>query len=134
MRSLAGQVAVVTGAGSGVGRAISLALAAQGVSVCLVGRNLSTLESVGELARDKAPIALCYCTDLTRDQDLRELKSKVLNDVNGVDLLVHCAGTMVSGPIESSSVDDMDLQYRINLRAPYVLTQQFLALIKERQG
>jgi len=41
---------------------------------------------------------------------------------------------MVSGPIESSSVDDMDLQYRINLRAPYVLTQQFLALIKERQG
>ncbi len=134
MRSLAGQVAIITGASSGIGKAIATGLAAQGASVCLIGRKLAALESVAELIKDKAPTVLCYCVDLSNDQDVSLLKSKVIKDARGADLLIHSAGVVALNPTESSSIEDLDWQYRINFRAPYVLTQQLLPLIGERQG
>lgn len=134
MRSLAGQVAVITGASSGIGKAIAAGLAAQGASVCLIGRKLAALESVAELIRGKAPTVLCYCADLSNDQDVWVLKSKVLKDTRGADILIHSAGVVALSPIESSSIEDLDWQYRTNFRAPYVLTQNLLPLIRERQG
>src|SRR5207249_11686136 len=89
MTHLANQVAVVTGANSGIGKAITLALAAQGATVCLVGRRMEALQLVAQQASNGSA---SYQADLGRDSDITELVAKLKQDVKGVDILVHSAG------------------------------------------
>jgi NADP-dependent 3-hydroxy acid dehydrogenase YdfG len=134
MRALKDQIAVVTGASSGIGKAIALGLAAQGTKLCLVGRNLETLEAVAEIARETAPKVLSYSVDLTVDEDIRELTALLERDVGRVDILVHSAGVISLGKLQTASVQDFDWQYRSNVRAPYLLTQALLPILKSCQG
>jgi short-subunit dehydrogenase len=126
MTDFTGQVAVVTGAGGGIGRAIALALASRGAVVCLIGRNRKALEEMGD--------HLIYEADLSRDEDLDNLKGHLLHDLPGIDLLVHSAGVQASGTFSESCVDTLDWQYRVNVRAPYVLTQALLPTLIARKG
>lgn len=134
MTALAEQVAVVTGASSGIGKAIALGLMAQGVTLCLVGRELERLEAVAESARAVALQVLCYQADLSLDDDIRRLAAHLRRDHRHVDLLVHSAGIVSIGPLETTSVEDLDRQYCTNVRAPYVLTQALLPLLRPRRG
>ena len=134
MKNLSGQIAVITGASSGIGRAIALCLAEQGVSLCLIGRNPTTLESVASTAGKSSPRIFSYPTDLTKDDDLKQLVEKIKKDVSHINLLVHCAGVLTVGHVEDSAITDFDLQYRANVRAPYVLTKDLLPMIKRGAG
>ena len=134
MKPLDGQIAVVTGASSGIGKAIAVALAAQGAALCLVGRKLETLEATAECVRAKAPRVVCYQADLTIDENVRDLKAKLQREFGSIDLLIHCAGVISIGPIESAPVEDLDWQYRINVRGPYLLTQTLLPMLRTHQG
>jgi NADP-dependent 3-hydroxy acid dehydrogenase YdfG len=128
------QIAVITGAGSGIGRALALSLAAESATLCLVGRSLETLEAVAEQARSMAPRVFCYQVDLTADEDIRHLAASLRRDFGGIDLLVHSAGVISLGRLESASVEDFDWQYRTNVRAPYLLTQALLPMLRLRCG
>jgi NADP-dependent 3-hydroxy acid dehydrogenase YdfG len=128
------QIAVVTGASSGIGRAIALSLSSQGVALGLVGRRLGMIEAVAETARETAPRVLCYRTDLTSDEDIRKLSVHLQQDFGYIDVLIHSAGAISLGHLEAAPVQDLDWQYRINLRAPYVLTQALLPLLRSRRG
>jgi NADP-dependent 3-hydroxy acid dehydrogenase YdfG len=134
MLAFSDYTAVVTGASSGIGKAITLALAAQGATVCLVGRKRDTLETVAESARAKAATALSYQADLTIDQDVRNLTVSLQRDFQSLDLLIHSAGGIALGKVESASVENLDRQYRINVRGPYLLTQALLPMLRTRQG
>ena len=134
MITLKNQVAVVTGASSGIGKAIALGLAAQGAVLGLVGRRLETLEAVAESAREAASHVLCYRADLTSDEDIQNLAACLRQDFDYVDLLIHSAGIIAIGRLESARVQDLDWQYRTNARAPYVLTQALLPMLRSRQG
>jgi NADP-dependent 3-hydroxy acid dehydrogenase YdfG len=134
MSAFSNQTAVITGASSGVGKAISLALAAQGAALCLVGRNVESLEAVAEAARAKAPRVISYQADLTLDSSVSELSAALRSDVESIDLLVHSAGVISTGPVESAPVEDLDWLYRTNIRAPYILTQSLLPMLRIRQG
>ena len=134
MEAFANQIAVVTGASSGIGKAIALGLAAQGASLCLVGRELKTLETVAEMARSTSPKVLSYRGDLTLDEDIRALTICLQQDFGQIDLLVHSAGVISMGKLENAPVEDLDLQYRANVRAPYLLTQALLPMLKSCQG
>jgi short-subunit dehydrogenase len=134
MSGLRGQVAVVTGASSGIGKAVALALAAQGATLCLVGRKRQSLQSVADAAKDKAPQTYCYQADLGVEGDVQELIANIKQDVDSVDILVHSAGAIWLGPLETATADQMDGQYRTNVRAPYALTQGLLSLIKSKKG
>jgi NADP-dependent 3-hydroxy acid dehydrogenase YdfG len=127
------QVAIVTGASSGIGRAIALALAAQGAAICLVGRRLEALTTVAQTAGAPAQMH-CYRADLTEDEDVETLVAHFRRDFGYLDLLVHSAGVFSMGPLESAPVQDLDWQYRTNVRAPYVLTQALLPMLRPRQG
>jgi len=129
---LKGQVAVVTGAGSGIGRALAVDLARQGAALWLVGRRLEALHAVADDARRMAPLVECFQADLGIDDDLQRLTS-ALRAVE-VDLLVHSAGVIFLGTVESAPVEELDRQYRVNARAPFVLTQALLPMLRARRG
>ena len=134
MTVLADQVAVVTGATSGIGKAIALGFAAQGTTLCLVGRKLETLEVVAESARATASRVLKYQIDLTRDKDIQDLTAHLERDVGFVDMLIHSAGVFSLGRLESEPLENLDWQYRTNVRAPYALTKALLPMLRSRRG
>lgn len=131
---LTGQIALVTGASQGIGKAIALELAAAGAGLCLVGRELQKLEAVKEEACVTTRQAFTYRADLTVDGDLQELCSGIKHDVRRLDVLVHCAGLYSRGLIEQASPEEFDALYRANVRAPYVLTQALLPLLRAARG
>jgi NADP-dependent 3-hydroxy acid dehydrogenase YdfG len=128
------RIAVVTGASSGIGKAIALGLAAQGATLCLIGRRLQTLQIVAESAQATASRVECYCADLTQDEDIRALTAGLKRDFGTLDLLIHSAGVYSLGRIEAARVEDFDRQYRTNVRAPYLVTQALLPMLRFRQG
>jgi short-subunit dehydrogenase len=128
------QNVVVTGASGGIGKAITLALAAQGASLCLVGRRPEVLEAIAESARTKAPKVLVCQTDLEVDENVRELTVRLQRAFKSLDLLIHGAGVISLGPLESAPVESLDWQYRVNLRGPYLLTQTLLPMLRTRRG
>lgn len=134
MSGLKGQIAVITGASSGIGKAIALGLVAQGATLCLVGRKLETLRTVACAAQDKASRTYCYQADLGVERGVDKLIANIKQDVNSVNILVHSAGVILLGPLETANADQLDSHYRTNVRAPYVLTQGLLPLIKSQQG
>ena len=135
MRSLDGCAAVVTGATSGVGLAVANALAREGARLALVGRNPAALDAVVDtLNAASGGRASGYRADLTVDADLCALRRRVERELGQVDLLVHAAGVIEPATVEESSAEQFDRQYRTNLRAPYLLTQQLLPLLRARRG
>jgi short-subunit dehydrogenase len=133
-RQLSKKMAVVTGASSGVGRSIALALAAQGADLALLGRRMSLLEAVKQECSAQAVQVACYRVDLLEEKEMEGVKERVLSDFAGVDILVHSAGMIVLSNFAKASLEDFVLQHRCNVLAPFALTQLFLATLIERQG
>lgn len=134
MSSLKDQVAVITGASSGIGESIVLALAKEGVQLCLLGRNPERLKVVSDMATKGSALVKYYCIDLTKDEDIEELQQKLNNDFEKIDLLIHSAGVISIGRLESSPVADFDRQYKTNVRAPFLLTQTLLPMLRSGKG
>jgi NADP-dependent 3-hydroxy acid dehydrogenase YdfG len=135
MSSFNNKIAIVTGAGSGIGKAITVGLAARGVSaVCLMGRDMQKLKRVARSIEKNATRAMCFMTDLTVDEELYTAAKGVLEAFGQVDILIHCAGTISLGAMETSRIEDFDRQYALNVRAPYLLTQTLLPFLKKHQG
>lgn len=133
--ALEGQVAVVTGGSSGIGRGIALRLAQEGVRLRLVGRRPEALRAVAAQAqRSHYGAHLCYQADLEVDGDVDALLASLRRDGPGPDILVHAAGAVLPGAFEVATADQLDTQYQVNLRAPYVITQGLLPALKDRQG
>lgn len=126
MIDLKGQVALITGASGGIGSAIARALASEGVRLFLVGRDP---ERLNELAG-----AEVFRADLTDDAQLQATADRAREVFGGVDLLVHSIGLFRGGTMETSPIQDLDDQYRVNVRVPYLLTQALLPSLIERQG
>ena len=134
MSTLSDHVALVTGASSGIGRAVALDLAACGARLCIVGRDRDRLKEVESRAGGLGARVLAFQKDLTRDSDVEDVASRLGEEFAQLDILVHSAGEIASGPLESASIDDLDRLYRANVRAPYLLTQRLLPLLKVMPG
>jgi NADP-dependent 3-hydroxy acid dehydrogenase YdfG len=133
-KGLQDSVAIVTGASSGIGKAIALALAAQGAHTQLIGRNTHTLEPVLEVARKNAPKSRLHRADLTCEEDIRALVADVETIYGRLDVLVHCAGTIHHGEHANAPVSELDALYHANVRGPYLLTQLALPLLRVGPG
>jgi NADP-dependent 3-hydroxy acid dehydrogenase YdfG len=128
------QVAVISGGGTGMGKAIALKLSAQGAKVYILGRNLENLLSVKNNSEAIAGEIIPHQMDITEDAEIEKLKGQIENNWGRVDLLIHSAGIISLGDIKTSPVEDFDKQYRTNVRAPYVLTQALLPMLISSQG
>lgn len=115
--------ALVTGASSGIGAAIAVRLTGDGHDVVLVGRKREELEEV-KTAVDAARPGLhrLIVADLSKDQDLQN----VVAGVDKVDLLVHSAGLFGPKPFAEIAAEEFDELWRVNVRAPFLLTQALL--------
>ena len=125
---------VITGASSGIGRAIAIAIASNGGSVCLVGRDQERLEAVAKISRETARSVLVHTADLSVDGAVEALAQRIAQEFRALDILVHCAGARSTGTLEKTSVRELDSLYRTNLRMPFALTQALLPLLKSQQG
>lgn len=120
--SLEGKVAVVTGASSGIGTAIAQAYSAAGARVVLVGRDEDRLRLCGDTCGDCRVVV----ADLVDDGAPRRIVDETLAAFGGLDVLVHSAGIFRPKPFADAPLDDFDMQFRVNVRAPYALTQAAL--------
>lgn len=118
----------MTGASSGIGRAIALALAAEGLSVRLVGRDREKLETVAEQAGSAARIAV---VDITKEPALAGLARASLPTL---DVLVHSAGAYLTGTIDEIDARAWAELDAINLHAPIALTAACLPALKAARG
>lgn len=126
------RVAVVTGASSGIGKAIAECLHGQGATVCLVARSAAVLEDMRRQSDGDRLVP--YPADLTSDEDIGRLAQDVADRFGRVDVLVHCAAVISTGPVSDAPVSEFDAQYRTNLRAPYLLTQALMPLLRRSRG
>jgi len=128
------QTSLVTGATSGIGKAIALSLAAAGTTVGLVGRDARRLEEVSSEVRRHGVRSESFRADLSSDTDLRRLSADLKEELGSLDVLIHSAGIFRMGRILDARAEEFDELYRINVRAPYVLTQALLPMLSARRG
>jgi NADP-dependent 3-hydroxy acid dehydrogenase YdfG len=126
--------AIVTGATSGIGRAIAAAVAAGGGSVCLIGRSRERLEVVAQQARATGDTVIACQCDLADDTARLDLLARIENEFPDPNVLVHSAGEYASGTLEATPVEVLDTLYRANVRAPYALTRALLPVLVRTQG
>jgi NAD(P)-dependent dehydrogenase (short-subunit alcohol dehydrogenase family) len=134
---LAGRVIAITGAGSGIGRAVALSCAAHQAQVILIGRNSAKLEAVhAEIAAAGAPEATIAVLDLEKAvaRDYDELADAVLERFGRLDGLLHNAGLLGTlTPIEHYDVPTWCRVMHVNVTAAFALTQVLLPALKKSQ-
>jgi len=130
MARLSGQIAIVTGAGQGIGRTISKRLAVLGATVLLVGRNTNPLIEVkGEIEAAGGQAEL-HPLDLLRVEDIAAFAASVQSQHGRCDILVNNAAIGVLGkPLHETSPESWDSMMSTNLRAPYLMIRGFAPLM-----
>lgn len=133
--SLAGHVALVTGASSGIGRAIALGLAEAGAAVVLLARRIELLQAVGAQIAAAGGRAAVVAADLAVRGHLRGAAAQAPAAFGAPDILVNVAGINIRKPMDELSDDDWDRTLAVNLAAPFFLAQALApAMVARRWG
>mgnify|MGYP001265996859 CR=1 FL=1 len=122
-KPLATRIALVTGAGSGIGRAIARRLAAEGACVVVADRNADAAERVAaELG--STDVAVAVTVDVTDEDEVRRAVEAAALAFGGVDLVVNNAGLSVSKPLLETTVQDWDLQHDVMARGSFLVSRE----------
>jgi NADP-dependent 3-hydroxy acid dehydrogenase YdfG len=133
--TLADQVAVVTGAGRGIGRAVATTLARAGAAVALAARSAAELEGVAREVRAAGGRALVVATDVRQEAAVETLARQTLSEWGRVDVLVNAAGLATFAPVTDSKLDDWDQILAVNLRGAVLCCRAVLpTMIARRRG
>ena len=136
MNSLSNKTALITGGGSGIGRAISCELAELGARVCI--HYFSSADSARELAgqiKDKGGAAFTAGADLTREEEVNRLFSELTHQFDGLDILINNAGDLVARhPLEEMSYEFYRKVLAVNLDSMMLVTRKAIGLMKNRGG
>ena len=134
MTKLNSQVALVTGANKGIGKAIALGLAREGASLVLAARDVAALkQAAAEIEALGYPV-LAIPTDVTDEQQVDALFSRAMERFGKLDLLVNNAGAFDGGPLDQLSVEAWDRVIAVNLRGPFLCTRAALRIMKPRRA
>jgi 3-oxoacyl-[acyl-carrier protein] reductase len=127
--SLEGQVILVTGAASGIGKQIAIDLCSRGAKVVASDRNLPALQEISH----KHSMSV-YEVDFLDEKSIVDLVSKVETEVGPISAVVNCVGILGKNgdPIESLDIQDFDYVYAVNLRGAVILTKSVIAGMAQR--
>ncbi len=120
---LNGKIAIVTGAGRGIGRATALALAQEGAHVVLAARSVSEIEAVAEEIQRMGREALAVATDVAKKAEVDAMVQQTLDRFGQVDILINNAGVANHKPIPDLLEEDWDLHINVNLKSVFLCTQ-----------
>ncbi|KOB68460.1 Uncharacterized protein OBRU01_18342 [Operophtera brumata] len=133
--SLVNKVAVVTGASSGIGAAIAIKLAGEGVRVAIVGRNEKKLKAISETCEKRGFKPLVIVADVTKDEDAKKIISETLNFFGKLDILVNNAGIANSASIlDAKAMEVYDKVVSTNLRSTVHFTHLAAKYLIETKG
>lgn len=133
-QTLAGRVAVVTGAGTGIGEGIARAFAAAGARLALAGRSRAPLEAVTARIAAAGGSALALPTDVTDEASVAALFDQVVSAWGGVDILVNNAGVAAPGAADELSLADWRRVLDTNLTGAFLCSRAALRLMKPRRA
>ena len=125
---IAGSTALVTGASSGIGRAVAMDMTQAGAQVVGLGRDMRSLRSLAETSG-----ITVLQVDLASVDELQHFVEETLPGLPPVDILVNCAGSGHFGPLADHSAEDIDRLIGVNVRAPVALTRAVLPGMRERR-
>ncbi|HGO5242788.1 TPA: SDR family oxidoreductase [Staphylococcus aureus] len=132
MTVLTDKVAVVTGAGSGIGEAIATLLHEEGVKVILAGRHKDKLQNVAnQLAQDRVKVVP---TDVTKKEEVDELIKIAQQTFGGLDIVINSAGQMLSSKITDYQVDEWDSMIDVNIKGTLYTAQAALPTMLEQSS
>ncbi|HDD0307867.1 TPA: SDR family oxidoreductase [Staphylococcus aureus] len=132
MTVLTDKVAVVTGAGSGIGESIATLLHEEGVKVILAGRNKDKLQNVAnQLAQDSVKVVP---TDVTKKEEVDELIKMAQQTFGGLDIVINSAGQMLSSKITDYQVDEWDSMIDVNIKGTLYTAQAALPTMLEQSS
>jgi 3-oxoacyl-[acyl-carrier protein] reductase len=135
MAQLANQIAVVTGAGRGIGRAIALKFAAEGADVVVVSRTAENSEKVANEVRALGRKAWALAVDVSDGNAVNAAAEKILAEAGRVDVLVNNAGVTRDGLLMRMSEADWDTVLNTNLKGAFLFTKALTrAFAKQRSG
>lgn len=120
---LAGKVAIVTGAGTGIGADAARLLVDAGADVVLGARKVERLEAVGEELRASGQRVLVIPTDVRDEEQCEALVARTVDELGRVDVVVNNAGGSYLFPLEDTPLEKWDNSFALNVRGPFVLTQ-----------
>ncbi|WP_203257108.1 bifunctional aldolase/short-chain dehydrogenase [Hyunsoonleella ulvae] len=129
-KPLSRKVALVTGAGGGIGKAIADKLAAEGANVVLTDINEEALiEANATYKRDVSTYAVC---DVTSTESIESAYKKAVLEFGGVDIIVHSAGLAISKPLEDTTDKDWNILQNILVKGQFDLAKQFAAIVRKQ--
>lgn len=135
MSQLANQIAVVTGAGRGIGRAIALKFAAEGADVVCVSRTAENSEKVSAEVRALGRKSWAHALDVSDGAAVSTVAEKILSETGKVDILVNNAGVTRDGLLVRMSEADWDTVLDTNLKGAFLFTKALArAFMKQRSG
>lgn len=131
MHKLNGKVALITGAGRGIGRGIALAFAAEGAALVLTARSQDQLEAVAEeAAKLSESRVIVQPADVSDEQQVAALFARVQAEFGKLDILVNNAGAFDGGPLDELTTEAWDRVINTNLRGPFLCTRAALRMMK----
>ncbi|MBU2945266.1 bifunctional aldolase/short-chain dehydrogenase [Zobellia uliginosa] len=129
-KPLSRKVALVTGAGGGIGKAIADKLAEEGANVVLTDIAEDRLEEgVATYTRDTASYAVC---DVTKSESVADAYKKACLEFGGVDIVVHSAGLAISKPLEDTTEKDWDILQNVLVKGQFELAKQAVAVMRKQ--
>jgi len=129
-KSLTGKTALITGASKGLGKAMALALASEGVSVALVSRDAAQLEAVARDVRALGARAEVFRADVAREEDVLQLEKEVSAVFPKLHILINNAGVNIRKNITEFTVDEWNTVIGTNLNSVFLMCRSFVPLMK----
>lgn len=131
---LKNKIAIVTGAGRGIGKQVALDLAKEGCNLLICSRNAAELEEVKIETEKNGVVCNCFAADLSTLDNVNQLIEKAVELYGGIDILINNAGVLYKDGVLKVTEDQWDFTMDVNLKASFFLAQKAMKLMIENQS